>query len=280
MNPEKAREFFSAYLEDNLEAGLKQALEQRLRADANLQADYAAFVETMQQLDTLKHEEIEIPSFLSDRIATRLEQVQSRQKFGLPVWTTWVRNFAFAGLAFVAITFALPLFHSDKTTSQGGIAGISNSVDQLVFKADGSDLVLNFQATGTKTVVVSSPVSGKEVKRFNLDGQNLQSPIENKLENPALFKVEVLGDRISSLIAVPGTGTVKAKTGEGTVQDLAVSLAGRYHVPVVIEAADVTRHVSWSFDSPDAVTAATQAVANEGFSVDQRSGGLIKILDR
>jgi hypothetical protein len=278
MNQEKAREFFSAYHEETLEPGLKQALEQRLRTDATLQADYVAFVETVEALGTLKFEEIEVPSFLSDRIATRLESVQTKKKFGLPVWTMWIRNVAFAGLAVAAITFALPMFHSSKGPSLGGLAGGSVPVDQLVFKTDGSDVILSYQPSSAKTVVVSSPISGKEVQRFNLDGQSLQSPIQNSLENPAIFKVEVLGDKNSSLVAVPGTATVKAKSGEGTIQDLAVSLAGHYHVPVVIEASDVTHHVTWNFASADAVAAANQAVVSEGFSVDQRSGGLIKIL--
>jgi len=279
MNAEKARDFFSAYYEDSLELGLRQAFEQRLRADSNLQADYAAFVETIEQLNMLSHEEIEIPSYLSDRIATRLEQVQSKQKFGLPVWTNWFRNAAFAGLAIAAIAFALPMFHSGKGPNIAGPEAPA-VVDQLIFKADNGDVVLNYQPSAAKTVVVSSPLTGKEIQRFNLDGQSIQSPIQNPEENAALFKIEVLGDKVSSLIAVPGTGTPKAKTGQGTIQDLALSLAGHYHVPVVIEAADITRHVTWSLAAPDAITAADQAVANEGFSVDQRTGGLIKILDR
>jgi len=76
------------------------------------------------------------------------------------------------------------------------------------------------------------------------------------------------------------SATLKAKVGDGTIQDLAISLAGHYHVPVVVEAGDVTHHVTWNFGSSDPLAAATQAVSNDGFSVDQRSGGLIKILDR
>jgi len=279
MNQEKAREFFSAYYEGVLEGGLKQSLEQQLKTDATLQADYVAFVETIGHLDMLKNEEIEIPIYLSDRIASRLEQVQAKPKFGLPVWTSWIRNAAFAGLAVAAITFALPLFHSDKGTSTSGYSG-SGAVDQLVFKSEGSDVILNYQPNGRKTIVVSSPVTNKEIQRFNLDGQRLQSPIQNSLASPAIFKVEVLGDKNSSLVAVPGTSTLKAKVGDGTIQDLAISLAGHYHVPVVVEAGDVTHHVTWNFSSSDPLAAATQAVSNDGFSVDQRPGGLIKILDR
>jgi len=277
MNTDKAREFFSAYYEGALEGGLKQSFELALRTDASLQSDYSAFVETIAHLDDLKHEEIEIPSYLSDRIATRLEAVQAKPKFGFPVWATWIRGFAFAAVAIAAITFALPLFKSDKATSMGGFGG-AGSVDQLQFKSDGSNLILSYQPSGSKTVVVSSPVTGKEIQKFNLDGQRLQSPIVNSMKTPAIFKVEVLNEKASSLVVVPGSTTLKAKSGDGSVEDLAIAIAGFYHVPVVIEAADVTHHVTWNFATSDALAAANQAVSNEGFSVDQRTGGLIKIV--
>jgi len=276
MNQDKAREFFSAYYEDALEGGLKQSLETQLKTDATLQADYVAFVETMRDLDALKHEEIEIPIYLSDRIASRLEQVQTKPKFGLPLWTTWMRGAAFAGLAVVAITAALPMFNSGGATANGGFGG-PGTADQLLFKVDGSNVVLDYAPTSPKTVIVTSPVTGKELRRFDLNGQRLESPIENSNQKPAVFKVEVVGDKTPSIVVVPGKATTNTKAGDGTVQDLAVSIAGRYHVPVVIEAADVQHHVTWTFGSGDANTAASQALENEGFSVDQRSDGLIKI---
>ena len=279
MNHDKATEFFSAYYEDALEGGLRQSFENQLRTDATLQANYAAFVETIENLDALKHEEIEIPMFLSDRIATRLEQVQAKPRFSLPVWTTWIRNVAIGAVAVVAIAVSLPFLSSDKSTATGGFSGTGN-VDQILFKADGSSLMLSFQPSGPKTIIVSSPLSGKEIQRFKLNGERLQSPIENSLTTPALFKVEVLNQKQSSLVVVPGSMTLRAKSGEGTIQDLAISLAGFYRVPVVVEASDVTHHISWNFSTPDAVAAANKAVTNEGYSADQTSGGLIKIRDR
>ena len=279
MNTDKAREFFSAYYEGALEGGLKQSFELALRTDAALQSDYSAFVETIQHLDELKHEDIEIPTYLSDRIATRLEAVQAKPKFGFPAWTSWMRGLAFSAVAVAAITFALPLFKTDKSASMGGFGG-SGSVDQLLFKSDGSNLILNYQPSGAKTVVVSSPVTGKEIEKFNLDGQRLQSPIINSMKTPAIFRVEVLNEKASSLVVIPGSTSLKTKSGDGSVQDLAMAIAGYYHVPVVIDAANVDHHVSWNFTTTDALAAANQAVANEGFSVDQRTGGLIKILDR
>src|SRR5581483_925490 len=101
MNQEKAREFFSAYFEGVLEPGLKQSFEARLAADAMLQADYAAFSETMGELRTMPEEEIEAPIFLSDRVATRLDEVfvkgSPRGIFGS--WQTWPKAIGFAALA-------------------------------------------------------------------------------------------------------------------------------------------------------------------------------------
>ena len=136
MNQEKARELFSDYYEGSLDGGLRQSLEMNLRNDASLREDYTAFVETMEGLDALRSEEIEIPIYLSDRIATRLESVQSRQKFGLPVWTNWLRGLAVGAVAIAAIAFAIPIFKGDKSASTAGFSG-SGSADHITFRAEG-----------------------------------------------------------------------------------------------------------------------------------------------
>ena len=280
MNNDKARDFFSAYYEGTLEAGLKQSFEARLSTDALIQADYAAFVETVQELNTLKDEEIEIPIFLSDRIATRLEQVQPKSRFGFPAWLGVLRGLAFAGLATAAIVFALPLVQGNHDVSNAGAISTSASVNQVRFKFDGTKVVLNYSASGTKTIVVSSPVTGKEMKRIQLENNRLESPLENSLAKAVVFKVESLGDEGGRLIAIPGSVPEKAKPGEGTVQDLAVALAGHYRVPVVIDSGVASKQISWNFGSADARAAASQAVGSEGFSVDQKQDGLVEILAR
>ena len=69
MTNDKAREFFSAYHEGTLEPGLCASLERRLEGDASLQAEYAAFAETVESLNSMRFESVEIPAYLGDRIA-------------------------------------------------------------------------------------------------------------------------------------------------------------------------------------------------------------------
>jgi len=280
MNHDKAREFFSAYYEGTLDGGLRQSLEAKLKADADLQSDYAAFVETVEELNALKSEEIEIPIFLSDRIATRLEQVQTDRKTGFETWALWLRGVTVAGLGAAAILFAIPFVKGNHSASNAGAISSGATQDEINFKTEGSKLMLQYQASGTKTIVVSSPSTGKEIQRFSLNGQKIESPIENSLSNGVLFKIEAVGDKNSRMIAVPGSSLDKTRTGSGSIQDLAVAIAGHYRIPVVVDASDVTRHVSWSFSSPDARSAASQALKTEGYSVDQRQEGMLQIMDR
>jgi len=281
MNASKARDFFSSYYEGTLDGGLRQSLDTAFREDATLQADYSAFVETIHDLDSLKYEEIEIPMFLSDRIATRLEKEQSKTRFGLPAWTNWIRGIAFAGLAAVAIIGALPLLNSHSGSGNANVVPGSSNLDQIQYKHDGSKVTLLFQPSAAKTVVVTSAGTNKELQRFNMDGQRLECPLENPLTHAAAFKVQVLGDKAQSVVAIPGQTVGKAKSGDGSVQDLALALADHFRVPVVVEAADITHHVNWTFSpTEDARSAATQALSAVGFSVDTRDDGLIKILDR
>ena len=65
MNQEKAKEFFSAYYEGTLEAGLQQSLEQQLRADGNLRREFRDFERAME--DVLAAKQVMQQSLFEDR---------------------------------------------------------------------------------------------------------------------------------------------------------------------------------------------------------------------
>ncbi len=275
MNQEKAREFFSAYYEETLETGLRQTFEQRLKTDATLQAEYRAFESTMNELGELKLEEIEVPSFLSDRIATRLEEVQAKKQTSTPVWATWFRGLAFSGLAAAAIIGAVVSMRSNGDTVQGG--PISAPSDQITFKlSKSSDVQLRFTPSAKKTLDIQ--VNGK-VEHRDVDTHGMVSTLENKNPEAALFTIQVEGEKSSAVVAVPGTRSGVDKAGQGKMSDFVKALAGFYKTPVLLNVANLDAPVTWSFESTDVSDAANKALVGLGISVDLKSDGFLNISD-
>jgi hypothetical protein len=284
MNQDKAREFFSALYEGNLEPGLRYSLETRLRNDPGLQADYSAFASTMDDLQTLPNEEIEVPIYLSDRIATRLEQEMARRSVGRPIWGSLIRGVIFAGLAGAALIGAVLSMRSSGATSVANPFPTA-AQDQPSFSVNGSSVLLNFRPGASKTVVVSSAMTDREIQRFVVDGTSPAHPFENKLAGTAVFDVQVLGDSPAYILALPGAvddgGSTTGKPATvGTVRDLAAALAHRYRLPVVVHAADTSKRLSWNLEGLDPNRAAASALAGEPYVVDQRESGILYISDR
>lgn len=280
MNQDKAREFFSAYFEGSLESGLKQAFEARLQADTQLQREYKAFETTMAQLDSLKFESIEVPQYLSDRIATRLEAVADSKAKSKAPWFGWVKGLSFAALAGVAIIgTVLSINHVSSGAAQAGpIAAASHPVPTVEVK--GTEVVLKFKPDTAQQIVVSS--DGKELKRFDLrKDEVVQSPLRNSQPETALFGVKVQGSKDLLEVAVPGTAIDKSVSGQGTLEQFATSLAGHYKTVVSLQVSDPTQSVRWSFDGTDVYDAADNVLKPLGnLSVMKMEGGFVQIVSR
>jgi anti-sigma factor RsiW len=279
MNKDKAREFFSAYYEGNLEPGLRQAFELRLNNDSALQADYSAFVETMGELETLPTEEIEIPLYLSDRIASRLEEERERHAKRTPVWSLWLRGLAYSGLAAAALAGAFLSFGSRGQVSGASIVDASAD-GQPTYSGGGSTVTLSFRPHDERTVVVSSAVTGRELQRFTVNASSPAHPFENQLAGTALFQIEISGERGATLLALPGRGSTAGSNGSGTVRDFAVALADRYHVPVLLRSQDDQKRLSWKLEGSDPREAANEVLKGQELSIDQRSNGILNLSDR
>ena len=279
MNQDKAREFFSALYEGSLEPALKQSVESRLRSDPELQADYSAFVSTMEDLRVLPDEDIAVPVFLSDRISTRLEQEIARRPRKAPAYAGWLRGLAFAVLGAAAVGGAILSFRSSGRSSMAN-ALPNASPDQPTFTLNGTSVVLNYHPGAQRTVVVSSGVTERELQRFPMEPGSPSHPFENRLAGTALFQIQVLGVPNSYLLAVPGTGGSQPNAATGTVRDFAVALATRYRMPVVLHAADTSKRFAWKLEEPDADSAAASVLQSEPFVVEERESGILFIGDR
>jgi hypothetical protein len=284
MNNDKAREFFSSYFEGTLDFGLVQQFEQKLRADADLMADYAAFVETMNELDAMRYEEIEVPQYLSDRIATRVEQVAEKSRVGVPAWMVWFRGLSLGAAATAAVAFAfigLSNLQTDGPVATGSVVGGGTmNADHLNFQYKDGKVQLQYKPTSNKTVIVSSGVNGKELERFNLDGSTLDSALENTQASTALFDVQVQGSNEKATIAIPGTAIASDQTpNTGGLKEFAAALAEQFRVPVLLEVQDTGKAVSWERTGDNARAEATK-VLGDGYSVDVRPSGMLVIMDR
>lgn len=281
MNLDKAREFFSAYYDQTLEPGLRQQLESRMRADRSLAADYAAFSATMEALQSLPEEEIEIPLYLSDRIATRLEKEEARRSQSNALLGMWLRRLAFGGVAAVLLVggfLSLKGGTGAATASllPGAIESKTELTDQMVFEASGREVRLLYRAGGPRSVSVTAAASDRELQHFSLNGNLLDSPLKNGNPGVALLKVTATNDG-TAVVALPGRIRSTEKDGTGTLNEFAAALASNYGVPVVVRATDPAP-ITWSFDASSAREAATKALAGHQLSVDQRTGDLITIL--
>lgn len=281
MNLEKAREYFSAYYESTLDAGLKQAFETRLRTDETLQADYAAFVETMMELEALPEEDIEIPLFLADRIATRLEQEELRRRKATPGWVMWLRGFAFAGLSAAAILGAVISMNRSGRASAAGITGAADDGNQISFSVNGPEVALRYHPSQPRTVIISSGMTGREISHYVADASTPAQTLRNPQPGTALFQIQIVNDPASDvLLAIPGKGGVMKGPGSGSVKEFLAALAGYYHLPAVFRGTDAGRRVAWKLvdslpnHAGDSVNADTRLV------IDQRENGMFVVMDR
>jgi hypothetical protein len=276
MNQDRAREYFSAYYEDALEPAMRVALEQKLASDRALRGEYAAFEEAMNDLASLKFEEIETPAYLSDRIASRLEEARAFDPKPTLFILPWVRNLAFGGLAAAAVVGAFLQIGAPGEFSAAGV--LPAPKDQPMFSSEQNVLYLNYQPSREGRVLVM--VDGKPVGQVELEGRPMKSPLENPNPQSVTFEVFVEGQGRVSRVAVPGRLYREARSGEGTLSEFVRAVADVYRVPVQLDVDDAHLVIRWDLEGTDALAAVSQVLSGARYSVDQRSSGLISILDR
>lgn len=280
MNSEKARDFFSAYYEGTLEPGLVLNLEQKFQSDPRLKSDYDAFASAFADLNALRDEQIEVPIFLSDRIATRLEEArqQRRKAFSLLNWR-WARYapYALAGLAILGAGLGI--------TAKGGWlvpAGVfswpsphKEQVDGPSFLYDGSQVKLEVQ--GSHSISVSDAITGRTLRTVTAEDSPLLEPeLINNGAQAQLFGIREDGGS-TQFVAVPGkvADTSRAK-GEGSLAQFALALSNYYHVPVLLENVKLDSKMSWTLEGSNAGECA-RANLETPTHADVRADGMISI---
>lgn len=277
MNLEKAREYFSSYYEGTLERGLAEALSRAISTDAQLQAEYHAFERLMNELDVLKSPAPEPQFDLHEAISRRLDKHIHDQKARVkhPIFGLW-RSLAVGGLATVALVAALFQLKNNgaQNVSTGDLLGGAN-VETVQLKSTESGLNLSYRTRGTRIVVIRDN-AGNELERKVIQNNLFVAPLSNPNEKAALLQVDIQGEDLV-FVALPGRRMQAATQGEGTVKDLAVSLAGFYRVPVLLKVGKLASNITWVFAPGEASDAAAKALEATNYTALKNEDGVLSI---
>ncbi len=266
MTNDKAREYFSAHREGTLEPGLAASLERRMRDDADLRAEYAAFVETVTSLDALRREAIEIPAYLSARIANRLDPVLEARRpsflqsllasFGAAPQRGWALGAAGALLVASVALRGLDV----RGAHQADLLPVSGESAHWTEDQGGASVAFPGGVARQATVTAE----GSDAQSFGLAaGQRFDLKLSNPDREARRFEVDP-GDGGRDLVALPGTRPTARHSGTGTVRELASALADAYRLPVVVRGLADDAPVRWNFDGLDARLAAERSLAGKG----------------
>jgi hypothetical protein len=284
MNLAKAREHFSAYYEGSLERGLRQTFENRLKEDAQIQAEFRAFERTMKSLEALGQVEIEPPSDLHEKIAARLDKAiydQKRQAAPVLSLSNWWKGLIAVGVVAAGIAVGVIGLQGNKhgASEAGFISGGSAAPEQFSFAARKGAVAVSYPNVDHQTIIFKD-ASGKVLRSIDLDHRSLtDAPLQNQSNSAVLVSVET-GEQGSpvSYVAIPGKLQDQTASGKGTVKDLAVAIASHFNKPVIVQAKeDADKDASWDFSSNDAVASADAAVKPLSLAVSELPTGVITI---
>lgn len=278
MTNEKAREYFSAYSEGTLDAGLAQSFEAKLKADQTLRAEYEQFEATLKELESLRFEQIEVPFDLNDRISAAVDKsIYDKKRTAQPGWALWLRNLAFAGLAAGAV------FGAYLSINRGGSEGPAEAgltpgskapktIEQVEFSKTPKGVSLEYKPTEKHTISIRGGDAGEQ--KFETGKELWLHELKNSQPDSALFEVDVQGEVPATIVIVPGTTRNEIEVTQGTVAVLAQEIADKFGVPVVLKTSKAQVEISWTaLDGSDALKTSEMALQNlNGVMADMREG--------
>ncbi|MBI1334407.1 MAG: hypothetical protein JST12_01980 [Armatimonadetes bacterium] len=282
MSRERIQEQFSDLFEGTIDPGLGQQIKARLDSDYDLQSDYKQFAETMALLDTLKDEEIEVPTNLSSMIADRLEANEKKPafSFGL-IW----RNLGIGALACVAIAgafFAIQNRNAAQAVQSSVTPGVGPThtveaprkvLDTIEVKMMNTRPVLTFNSSGPKSLKIMNQEDQSLIRKYELNGNELSNPLENTGEQPCVFQVEATGEATDHYVVLPGSATDYEAAGHGNLITFAKLLATKYRTVVHLQLPkDAETDVTWDVNQTSASEAAKAVLSSSEYTITASDG--------
>lgn len=285
MSRERLQEHFSALYEGSLDAGLTQQIQKRFDTDFDLKQDYEAFCLTMETLAIMPEEVVEVPSFLSTRIADRLEaSVTAKPAFSL---MNWSKSLGFGAIATVAIVGSvMAVKNRSEGPVQASIVGSSSApakapkvLDTIELKMQGSDAVLTYNSSGPKTLTATFYGTGEILRKAELNGNSVTYPVLNEEPLSAIFQVEVTGDKGDQYIVVPGSSNAFELQGEGKVSDFLKGVSAKFHKVISLQMSATTLEATtkWDVKGEDAGSMLSSVLPSKDYSISTAPDGIISI---
>lgn len=278
MNAEKARELFSDHREGTLNENLRESFEAALRADSSLSREYSQFCELIGELEGSKSKIVEVPFDLHEKIMASVDKslFEERRKAKTGWLSGWRLTFVGAAAILVVIGTVSSINNAGAGTATSDFVSVDGSPGLTLGLKDGMLYVRHGSAEGA-SVLVKDDATGTLVKRFDLNGNRLDSPLSNDGQRAVLLRVESsIGEAGTMIVvALPGKSGFNNLRGSGSVRDLAKAVANTYREPVQVGAKDPDARVGWSLDTSDA----TRSKASEGAFTIERRKGLLYLAD-
>lgn len=281
MNSDKARDFFSAYYEQTLDAGLREAFERALASDDALKAEYEAFKRTIDGVVELQSEQIDVPLDLHETISRKLdreifEQKQSRKPFFLSLRPALVGAAAIAALALTVIS----INNRDDSSSQAGFITSQGPVVPSLTIVEG-ELRLFFNANNDTDVHVFDVRTDELLESISVErGQTVNTPIGNSTESAVVLNLNSPEFERSLVVAVPPAQRtfINERRGTGALHELLAKMAECFNRPVLFTGRDgLNVEVEYDLTVEMAYDSFVSLPTGARFNVEIRESGLIVV---
>ncbi len=275
MNAARAREFFSERFEGTLDEGLKQAFDRAVGQSPALKADYAAFCDMMRALPELSTEAAPVPHGLHAAIMDRV--LASEAPVQRPFWKgarmAWAAGLACLALAAVMV---LPRLAPDSSAIKASAVDLSAGQGPR-FEAGGAGLEFIYPGRAGE-VLIAEDASGQELARVELTSSSAEIPLFNRSTEARIVQIRLGDGRSVARVALPGSGPASRRDGRGSEADMAAALAQASGRPVILDADPADAEISWIWSQGDPVEALRESAETEGFSIEERSNGMLALV--
>lgn len=275
MNGDKARDLFSEYREGTLSPSLRASLEQSLNTNSALNAEYEAYNNVVESLESDRIHTVIPPFDLHNRIMTRVDkQIYETSRTVKSSWFSGWRLALLGGVACLAVVGTFTSINSKNSNSPAasGIGSVQLSQPGLDIKLINGNVRLT-HGVSSAIVVVKDDLTGDLIGRFDLQGKSLDSPLTNEKMNSVL--VSIRSDIQEAFVALPGSLRKTETEGRGTMKQLALALSDLTGQAVQLDSKDLTNLLAWHLDDQD--VSHSKAVVGS-FNIEIRKG-LIYLTD-